>query len=84
MLILRLVIITRTSFDDEKMVYIIRTGVLKDAKLYKYVVTLIASRVEMIHAKVLNLKKFGLSDDDIVGLFGKSPNIMTLSTDKVQ
>jgi mTERF domain-containing protein, mitochondrial len=38
----------------------------------------------MIHAKVLNLQKFGLSDDEIVGLFGKSPNIMTLSTDKVQ
>jgi mTERF domain-containing protein, mitochondrial len=84
MLILRPAI-TRTSFDDEKMVYISRIGVLKDAKLYKYLVTLIGiSRVEIIHAKVLNLTKFGLSDDEIVGLFDKSPNIMTLSTDKVQ
>lgn len=71
MLILWPAIITMTSFDDEKMVYISRTGVLKDAKLYKYVVTLIGIfRVETIHTKVINLTK--------------SPNIMTLSTDKVQ
>ncbi|KAI5422979.1 hypothetical protein KIW84_046121 [Lathyrus oleraceus] len=85
MLILRPTIISRTSFDDEKLEYISRTGVSKDAKLYKYVVTLIGiSRVDTIREKVLNLAKFGFSDDEILGLFGRSPNILTLSTDKVQ
>jgi mTERF domain-containing protein len=85
MLILRPTIMSRTSFDDEKMKYINRTGVSKDAKLYKYVVTLIGiSRLETIREKVLNFTKFGFSEDEILGLFGKSPHILTLSTDKVQ
>lgn len=85
MLLLRPTIISRTSFDDEKLEYISRIGLSKDSKLYKYVVTLIGiSRVETIREKVLNFAKFGLSDDEIFGLFGKSPNALTLSTDKVQ
>lgn len=85
MLILRPTIISRTSFDDEKLEYISRSRVSKDAKLYKYVVTLIGiSRVDTIREKVLNLAKFGFLDDEILALFGRSPNILTLSTDKVQ
>ncbi|AET01407.1 putative transcription regulator mTERF family [Medicago truncatula] len=85
MMILRPTVISRTSFDDEKMEYISRIGLSKDSKLYKYVVTLIGiSRVETIREKVLNFTKYGFSDDEIFCLFGKSPNILTLSIDKVQ
>ncbi|XP_004510229.1 uncharacterized protein [Cicer arietinum] len=85
MMILRPTIVSRTSFDDEKMEYISRIGVSKDSKLYKYVVTLIGiSRIDTIREKMLNLTKFGFSEDEILAFFGKSPNILTLSTDKVQ
>jgi len=48
------------------MEYISRIGVLKDEKLYKYVVTLIGiSRKETIRENVLNLTNFGFSDDEI-------------------
>ncbi|XP_061354689.1 uncharacterized protein LOC133299267 [Gastrolobium bilobum] len=85
MLLLRPMIITRTSFDDEKLEYIGRIGLSKDSKMYKYVVTLIGiSRVETIREKMANLARFGFSDDEIFGLFGRAPIVLTLSTDKVQ
>lgn len=85
MLLLRPTIVSRTSFDDEKLEYIGKTGLSKDSKMYKYVVTLIGiSRVETIRDKVANFARFGLSDDEIFDLFGRSPHVLTLSTDKVQ
>ncbi|KAL1340883.1 hypothetical protein HN51_027387 [Arachis hypogaea] len=85
MILLRPTIISRTSFNDDKMEYIRRIGLSKDSKMYKYVVTLIGvSRVETIRDKVANLEKFGLSEDEVFWLLGKSPHILTLSTDKVQ
>lgn len=85
MLLLRPTIVSRTWFDAEKMEYLSKTGLTKDSKMYKYVVTLIGiSRVETIRDKVANFAKFGFSEDEIFGLVGKSPNILTLSTDKVQ
>lgn len=85
MLLSRPTLIPRTSFSDEKLEYIRRTGVLKDSKMYKYVVALFAiSRIETIRAKVLNFEKFGFSEDEVLQLFGRSPLILTLSVDKVQ
>lgn len=85
MLLSRPTLIPRTSFSDEKLEYIRRTGVLKDSKMYKYVVALFAiSRLETIRAKVLNFEKFGFSEDEVLQLFGRSPLILTLSIDKVQ
>lgn len=85
MLLLRPTIVSRTTFDDEKLEYISRIGLSKDSKMYKYVVTLIGiSRAETIREKVSNFMKFGFSDDEVFGLFGRSPNVLTLSTDKVQ
>uniref|UniRef100_A0A2N9I2J5 Uncharacterized protein n=1 Tax=Fagus sylvatica TaxID=28930 RepID=A0A2N9I2J5_FAGSY len=77
--------IPRTSFDEEKMEYIRKTGISKESKMYKYVVTLIGvSRHETIRLKVANLEKFGFSNDEIFNLFGRSPLMLTLSVDKVQ
>ncbi|MED6179436.1 hypothetical protein PIB30_001201 [Stylosanthes scabra] len=85
MILLRPTIISRTSFNDEKMEYIRRIGLSRDSKMHKYVVTLIGvSRVETISEKVANLQKFGLSEDEVFCLLGKSPHILTLSTNKVQ
>ncbi|KAF3436943.1 hypothetical protein FNV43_RR19696 [Rhamnella rubrinervis] len=85
MLLLRPTMIPRTSFDDEKMEYIRKTGLSKDSKMYKYVVTLIGiSRLETIRQKLANFEKFGFSEDEIFGLFGRSPLVLTLSVDKVQ
>ncbi|CAJ1949621.1 unnamed protein product [Sphenostylis stenocarpa] len=85
MLLLRPTVISRTSFDAEKLEYLSKIGLTMDSKMYKYVVTLIGiSRVETIREKVANLAKFGLSEEEIFGLVGKSPNVLTLSTDKVQ
>uniref|UniRef100_A0A2N9FH29 Retrotransposon gag domain-containing protein n=1 Tax=Fagus sylvatica TaxID=28930 RepID=A0A2N9FH29_FAGSY len=85
MLLSRPTMIPRTSFDEEKMEYICKTGISKESKMYKYVVTLIGvSRHETIRRKVANLEKFGFSDDEIFNLFGRSPLMLTLSVDKVQ
>ncbi|KAL4598838.1 hypothetical protein ACB092_11G085600 [Castanea dentata] len=85
MLLSRPTIIPRTSFGDEKMEYIRKTGISKESKMFKYVVTLIGiSRHETIRKKVANLEKFGFSDDEIFNLFGRSPLLLTLSVDKVQ
>ncbi|KAK1583158.1 hypothetical protein Q3G72_021404 [Acer saccharum] len=53
--------------------------------MYKYIVTLIAiSRLETIQEKVANLEKFGISEDEVLALFGRSPLLLTLSVHKVQ
>uniref|UniRef100_A0A5B7BLX2 Mitochondrial transcription termination factor family protein n=1 Tax=Davidia involucrata TaxID=16924 RepID=A0A5B7BLX2_DAVIN len=85
MLLSRPTLIPRTSLNDEKMDYIRRTGISKDSKMYKYVVTLIAiSRLATIREKLANFEKYGISEDEILGLFGRSPLVLTLSIDKVQ
>ncbi|KAL6998882.1 hypothetical protein U1Q18_000049 [Sarracenia purpurea var. burkii] len=85
MLLARPTVISRTSLNSEKLDYISKTGVSKDSKMYKYVVTLIAiSRIETIHEKLANLEKFGFTEDEVWGLFGRSPLILTLSIDKIQ
>ncbi|XP_057484884.1 uncharacterized protein LOC130771287 [Actinidia eriantha] len=85
MLLSRPTIIPRTSLNSEKLDYIRKTGVSKDSKMYKYVVTIIAiSRIETIREKFANFEKFGFTDDEVWGLFGRSPLILTLSIDKVQ
>ncbi|KAK7382717.1 hypothetical protein VNO80_01733 [Phaseolus coccineus] len=85
MLLLRPTVISRTSFDAEKLEYLSRTELTVDSKMQKYVVTLIGiSRVETIREKVANFEKFGFSEEEIFGLVGRSPNVLTLSTDKVQ
>ncbi|XP_052178300.1 transcription termination factor MTERF15, mitochondrial [Diospyros lotus] len=85
MLLSRPTLIPRTSLNDEKLDFIRRTGISKDSKMYKYVVTLTAiSRIETLHEKLANLEKFGFSEQEVFGLFGRSPFILTLSVDKVQ
>lgn len=78
-------LVSRTSFDEEKLEYIRKTGLSPDSKRYKYVVSIIGvSRLETIREKVANFAKFGFSDEEIFELFGKSPFVMTLSVEKVQ
>ncbi|KAK4285672.1 hypothetical protein QN277_002340 [Acacia crassicarpa] len=78
-------IIIRTSFDEEKLEYIRKTGLSQDSKLYKYAVAIIGvSRVETIREKLSNLANFGFSDDEIFYLIGRSPLVLTLSIEKVQ
>lgn len=85
MLISRPTLISRTSFNEEKMEFLRKTGVPNNSLMYKYVVTLIGgSRLETIRQKVANLEKFGLSEDEVLGLFRRSPYVFTLSIDKVQ
>jgi mTERF domain-containing protein len=85
MLLSRPTMIPRTSFDEEKMEYIRKTGISKESKMYKYVVTLIGvSCHETIRLKVMNLEKFCFSNDEIFNLFRRSPFMLTLSVDKVQ
>nr|GLL20526.1 transcription termination factor MTEF1, chloroplastic [Ipomoea trifida] len=85
MLISRPTLIPRSSLDDVKLDFIRRTGVEKGCKLYKYVVTIFAiSRVETVLEKVANFEKFGFTEDEIFGLFGRAPLLLTLSIDKVQ
>ncbi|XP_022736847.1 transcription termination factor MTERF15, mitochondrial-like [Durio zibethinus] len=85
MLISRPTLIPRTSFNEEKMEYIKKTGVSKGSKMYKYVVALIGiSRLETIREKVTNLEKFGCSEEEVWSLLARSPLILTLSVDKVQ
>ncbi|KAM7269030.1 hypothetical protein ACFE04_024527 [Oxalis oulophora] len=85
MLLIRPTLIPRTSFDDEKLEYIRKSGIQKESKMYKYLVTLIGiSRHETIRSKVANLEQYGLSDDEIWRLFGRSPYLLPLSMEKVQ
>ncbi|XP_010257600.1 PREDICTED: uncharacterized protein LOC104597637 [Nelumbo nucifera] len=85
LLMSRPTLISRTSLDNEKMEYIRRTGLSKDSKMYKYVLTLIAvSRMETIREKMGNLEKYGFSTDEIMNLISRSPLVLTLSIDKVQ
>ncbi|KAM1761657.1 hypothetical protein ACFX12_004394 [Malus domestica] len=85
MVLLRPTLIPRTSFDEEKMEYIRKTGLSNGSKMYKHVVTIIGvSRLETIRKKVANLEKFGFSEDEIFSLFAKFPLVLTLSVDKVQ
>ncbi|KAG8389610.1 hypothetical protein BUALT_Bualt02G0247000 [Buddleja alternifolia] len=84
-LLSRPTLIPRTTLDDEKIDYIRRTGVPKESKMYKHVVSLFAiSRIETIREKVMNMEKYGLPEDDIFSLIGRSPLVLTLSIDKVQ
>ncbi|PIN09925.1 Mitochondrial transcription termination factor, mTERF [Handroanthus impetiginosus] len=84
-LLSRPTLIPRTSLDDEKIDYIRKTGVSKHSKMYKHVVSLFAiSRIDTIREKMMNLEKFGLLEDEILNLMGRSPLILTLSIDKVQ
>ncbi|KAL5992086.1 hypothetical protein ACLOJK_013000 [Asimina triloba] len=81
----RPLILSRSSLDKEKLAYIQATGVPKDSKMYKYVVSLLAvSRLETIHGKVTNLEKYGFSFEDVMRFFGRTPNVLTLSIDKVR
>ncbi|KAL5724982.1 hypothetical protein ACHQM5_008181 [Ranunculus cassubicifolius] len=74
----------RTSFDNEKLQYIKQTGQSKDDKMYKYIVSIIGvSRLNTIREKVMNIEKFGFTNDQVWFLFGKSPLLLTLSADKV-
>lgn len=85
MLISRPTLIPRTMLDSEKLDYISRTGVSQESRMYKHVVTLFAiSRIETIREKVMNLEKYGFSEDEVFKLFGRSPLVLTLSVDKVQ
>ncbi|KAK4782978.1 hypothetical protein SAY86_007352 [Trapa natans] len=85
MLMSRPTMISRTSFEPEKVDYIHRTGVPPTSKMYKYVVTLIGiSRLETIREKMANLEKFGFSEDEVLMFIGRSPLLLTLSVDKVQ
>ncbi|XP_058093332.1 transcription termination factor MTERF9, chloroplastic [Magnolia sinica] len=81
----RPMIIPRSSLNKEKLAYIQSTGLSKESKMYKYVVSLIAvSRLETIREKVANFEKFGFSFDDVMHLFARTPNVLTLSIHKVQ
>ncbi|CAA2953326.1 Mitochondrial transcription termination factor, mTERF [Olea europaea subsp. europaea] len=85
MLLSRPTLIPRTTLDSEKLDYISRTGVSQESRMYKHVVTLLAiSRIETIREKVMNLEKYGFSEDEVFKLFGRSPLVLTLSIDKVQ
>ncbi|XP_073141050.1 uncharacterized protein [Henckelia pumila] len=78
-------VIPRTNLNDEKMDYVRKTGVSKESRMYKHVVSLFAiSRIATIREKVVNFEKYGLSEDEIFGLIGRSPLLLTLSIDKVQ
>ncbi|KAE8686277.1 thiosulfate/3-mercaptopyruvate sulfurtransferase 1 [Hibiscus syriacus] len=85
MLISRPTLISRTSFNEEKMEFIKKTEVSRGSKMYKYVVSLVGiSRIETIREKLTNLEKFGCSEEEVWSLFGRSPFILTLSVEKVQ
>ncbi|KAJ8752502.1 hypothetical protein K2173_004790 [Erythroxylum novogranatense] len=78
-------LIPRSSFNDEKMEYICKSGTSKDSKMYKYVVSIVGvSRIETIRRKVANIEKFGFSDHEIWSLFGRCPILLTMSVDRVQ
>lgn len=85
LLVSRPTIIPRSSFDDEKLDLIRRTRLPTTAAMYKYALSIVAvSRLETLRAKLANLEKFGFSPDEVMGLFARTPNVLTLSVDKVQ
>ncbi|XP_050371472.1 uncharacterized protein LOC126789369 [Argentina anserina] len=85
MLLSRPTLIPRSTFNDEKMEYIRKTGLSNKSRMYKYVVTLVGvSRLESISERVANFEKFGFSEDEIFSLMGRSPLLFFLSVDKVQ
>lgn len=85
MLMSRPTVIPRTSFNKGKLEYIHKTGVTRDSKMFKYVAAIIGvTRMETIQEKVANLEKFGLSEEEIWGLCGRCPILLTLSVEKVQ
>ncbi|XP_074318487.1 uncharacterized protein LOC141655300 [Silene latifolia] len=78
-------LITRTKTCEEKLEYIRRTGVTKESKMLKYVVTIIGtSRIATINEKIANLEKFGIHEDQVLLSFGCQPLLMTLYVDKIQ
>lgn len=78
-------LISRTSFNEEKLEYIRKTGLTTDSKRYKYVVAIIGvSRLETIREKMAHFAKFGFSDEEIFQFIGRSPFVLTLSIEKVQ
>ncbi|KAH6787558.1 hypothetical protein C2S52_007110 [Perilla frutescens var. hirtella] len=84
-LLSRPTLIPRTNLNEEKLEYIRRTRVSKESKMYKHVVSIIAiSRIETIREKVMDMERYGLTEDDYLGLVGRSPLVLTLSIDKVQ
>ncbi|KAL9232778.1 hypothetical protein vseg_007847 [Gypsophila vaccaria] len=85
MLLLRRTLIARTTMCKEKLEYIRRTGITKESKMFKYVVTIIGvSCIATICEKIANIEKFGISEDEVLQFFGRSPLLMTLSVEKVQ
>lgn len=84
-LLCRPTLIPRTNLHEEKIEFIHRTGVSKASKMYKHVVSIVAvSRMETIREKVMNMEKYGVSEDDFLSVIGRSPYVLTLSIDKVQ
>lgn len=84
-LLSRPTLIPRTNLDEEKIEFIRRIGVSKDSKMYKHVVSIVAiSRMETIHEKVMNMEKYGVSEDEFFSVIRRSPIVLTLSVDKVQ
>ncbi|XP_077222458.1 transcription termination factor MTERF8, chloroplastic-like [Tasmannia lanceolata] len=78
-------IVSHSFLNNEKLDYIHRIGLSIESKMYKYVVSLIAiSRLETIREKVANFEKFGFSAEEVLGLFARSPYVLTLSVGKVQ
>ncbi|KAE8714948.1 thiosulfate/3-mercaptopyruvate sulfurtransferase 1 [Hibiscus syriacus] len=71
MLISRPTMISRTSFNEEKMEYIKKTGVSRGSKMYKYVVSLIGiSRIETLLDKVQRNMTF------VLGTMKLSPKVV--------
>ncbi|XP_072966244.1 uncharacterized protein [Typha angustifolia] len=85
LLVSRPTIVIRSSLDSEKLDLLRRTRLLPSHPMYKYALSILAvSRPETIRAKIANLEKFGFSSDEVLTLFARTPNILTLSIDKVQ
>lgn len=85
LLLSRPTMIPRTSFNDEKMEYIRKSGVSKGSNMFKHVVSIIGvSRSQTICEKAANIEKFGMSNEEVWHLIGRSPYLLTLSVDKVQ
>lgn len=77
--------ICRSALDEEKRELIRRTGLPREAATYKYAVSVLAvSHLETIREKIANLEKFGFSAEEVLALFGRTPNLLTLSVEKVQ
>ncbi|XP_039146081.1 transcription termination factor MTERF6, chloroplastic/mitochondrial [Dioscorea cayenensis subsp. rotundata] len=85
LLISRPTIILRSRLDDEKLDLLRRTGLPRDATMYKYALCLIAiSRLDTLRSKIANLERFGFTINEVMGLFARTPNVLSLSVDKVQ